>query len=111
MVVDPDALITVFICAQFCRVMIRGEVPVQNDLCGTIEVVAGETNNNGTDTNTNDTSATDGSGGTRRKKRAAGTTDIPPAVLLGVLDTNDVKASIQAVRIYSTFALMKDNYQ
>ena len=81
--------------------MIRGEIPVENDLCGTI---AGEETTE-TDSQTNDTSAIDG--GARRKKREAGTTAIPTSVLIAVLNKNDVKTAIQAVRINSVISLWK----
>ena len=81
--------------------MIRVEVPIQNDLCGVVEITPGETSNNdnsANDTNNqrNDTSVNDG-GSARRKKRAAGTAPVPQSALVTVMERDEVKASIRAV--------------
>ena len=81
--------------------MIRVEVPVQNDLCGVVEITPGETSDNdnsanNTNTERNDTSVNDG-GAARRKKRAAGTAPVPQSALVTVMERVEVKASIRAV--------------
>ena len=81
--------------------MIRVEVPVQNDLCGVVEITPGETSDNdnsanGTNTERNDTSVNDG-GAARRKKRAAGTAPVPQSALVTVMERDEVKAAIRAV--------------
>ena len=81
--------------------MIRVEVPVQNDLCGVVEITPGETSDNDNSANNtnierNDTSVND-EGGARRKKRAAGTASVPQSALVTVMERDEVKVAIRAV--------------